>query len=137
MPEKNIISTVKGNERILFVDDDEFVLHAAKMGLERFGYEIVCEMNASMALDHFTENPDRFHLVICDMAMPCMTGLEFVKRLRNVQNRIPVIMCTGQSDEVDERKAKQTGVDAFVLKPIRMKDLARLMRTLIDAEIPT
>ena len=69
-----------GNERILFVDDEESILYAGRMSLERLGYQVEVRLNPVKALELFRANPDQFDLVITDMTMPKMTETNWFKK---------------------------------------------------------
>ncbi len=127
----------KGNERILFVDDEEALVYTAKRTLERFGYEVVAEKNPAEAFDMFREQSDKFDLVITDMTMPQMTGDELAKAIIEIRPDIPVILCTGYSDRITEKIAKQMGVRAFVMKPMVVRELAKTIRRVLDKKVPS
>ncbi len=125
----------KGSERILFVDDDEPITTAVKMVLDRLGYDIVAMTNPDKALEMFREQPEAFDLVITDLAMPQMTGVMLFKMLRDIRIDIPVILCTGYSDKLNDKKAKEMGINAFMLKPLVRQKLAETIRAVLDEEV--
>ena len=84
------------------------------------------------ALEAFRNNPQRFDIVITDMTMPNMTGKELAKELMSIRQDIPVILCTGFSEKIDEKRAKEMGINAFVMKPIVMHDIANTVREVLD-----
>ncbi len=106
--EPKIVSTgpvQKGNERILFVDDQEPIVRMVKQTLERLGYQVVTRTSSLDALEAFRANSDKFDLVITDMTMPNMTGVELAPRLLEIRPDIPIILCTGFSEITDANKA--------------------------------
>jgi len=121
-----------GNETILFVDDEEALVDMAKMILERLGYTVQTSTNPVEALATFEANPTLFDLVISDMTMPQMSGAKLSEKLKEIQNNIPIIICTGHSSFIDEEKSKDIGISAFAMKPITMSEIARLIRTVLD-----
>ena len=121
-----------GNERILFVDDEETIVHMTHLMLERLGYDIETRLDPLDALDLFRSQPHAFDLVITDMTMPQMNGVQLSEELNNVRPDIPVIICSGHSILIDEDKAKQYGIAAYVTKPITMQDLALTIRKVLD-----
>ncbi len=121
----------RGNERILFVDDEEAMVELDKKGLERLGYRVEATTSAQRALELFRSKPDRFDLVISDTTMPEMTGDRLAKEIMETRPDMPVILCTGYSERISEEKAKEMGISAFVMKPISGKELAVTIRQVL------
>ena len=122
----------RGNERILFVDDEQDVANIGREILETLGYGVESITSSSKALDIFRSNPRNFDLVITDMTMPGMTGVDLAKELLRVRPNIPIILCTGFSETVTEEKAKELGIREFLTKPVSFRDLARVIRRVLD-----
>ena len=122
-----------GNERILFVDDEESLVKMAEQMLERLGYEVVTQTNPKEALTLFKADPSQFDLVITDMAMPQMAGDHLAQELMKIRGDIPVILCTGHSARIDEDRAKELVLAAYVMKPLVMRDFANTVRKVLDA----
>jgi signal transduction histidine kinase/ActR/RegA family two-component response regulator len=120
-----------GTERILLVDDEETILTMEKIMLERFGYQVTSRSSSLEALEAFRKSPDRFDMVITDMAMPNMPGDKLSVELTKIRPDIPVLLCTGFSETMSEEKAASLGVKGFILKPIIMKDLAKKIREVL------
>jgi two-component system, cell cycle sensor histidine kinase and response regulator CckA len=118
----------RGNERILFVDDEESITTMIGQMLERLGYQVETQLNPEETLELFKSKPHEFDLVITDMTMPQMTGVKLSEKLKAVRSDIPVIICTGHSSLIDEDKAKKMGLDAYVMKPIMARDIAKTIR---------
>ena len=121
-----------GSERILFVDDEQPIVDIAKQMVEQLGYTVVTKTSSLEALELFRTKPDEFDLVITDMTMPHMTGEELANELMFIRPDIPIILCTGFSRRVTEKKAKAMGIQAFVLKPILRQELAETIRRVLD-----
>lgn len=121
-----------GTEHILFVDDEEAIVLMTQQMLERLGYQVTSHTSSVEALEAFRAKPDAFDLVITDMTMPNMTGIELVPRLREIRADIPVIICTGFSEMVDEEKAKDMGILAYIMKPIVKDEIAVNIRKVLD-----
>jgi PAS domain S-box-containing protein len=122
----------KGTERILFVDDEPSLVEMAERMLRRLGYDVETKTSSVEALDLFKEEPDRFDLVITDIGMPHMAGDMLAQKLIKIRPDVPVIICTGYSDRMDEDNAKERGIKAFVMKPLVMRDLAKTVREVLD-----
>ena len=126
------LETVKcGTERILFVDDEVFIVDAAFLMLSRLGYLVTTRTNSIEALTLFKRLPDKFDLIITDMTMPDMTGIQLTKEVRRIRPDIPIILCTGFSEQIDEQKAKSMGIDALAMKPIAKEQMSKIIRKVL------
>jgi PAS domain S-box-containing protein len=122
----------EGTERILFVDDDESLVEIGQEILQSLGYEVVGTTSSLKALEMFRKEPDRFDLVISDYTMPGMTGLTFAGAVREIRPDVPIILCTGFNENISERKSKEMGINAFAMKPLRLRETAELVRMVLD-----
>jgi len=123
-----------GTERILLVDDEQQVGLVACETLETLGYETILFNTCAAAIQAFGEEPEAFDLVITDMTMPKMTGLELANCLRAIRPDLPMILCTGFSEQINEQKAHASGFQRYLLKPILIRDLAHAVRDVLDAD---
>ena len=121
----------RGNEHILFVDDEKSLAKLGKQMLERLGYKVECKTSSIEALEAFRAKPEDFDLVITDMTMPNMTGEMLARELIGIRPDIPIILCTGFSETTSEEKAKEVGVREFVMKPLEMNLLAKTIRKIL------
>jgi PAS domain S-box-containing protein len=126
---------LKGTERILLVDDEDPIVRMEKKMLERLGYHITMRTSSTDALEAFRAEPDKFDLIITDMTMPNMTGVQLSKKLQEIRPDIPIILCTGFSEQINEIKTKAAGISGYVMKPIVRSELAKKIREAIDKEI--
>jgi len=124
---------LRGNERILLVDDEKLVLGALSQGLERLGYKVTAESSSTAALDRFNKSPDDFDLVLTDQTMPQMSGLELSIAIHSLRPKKPVILITGFSPELNGRSAESLGVAGVLGKPIDFGELSTLMRMELNA----
>ena len=122
----------KGNERILLVDDDPSIINMICQMLKRFGYTVTSMTDSTVALERFKSAPDDFGLVITDMSMPKMSGDQLAAELMKIRKDVPILLCTGHSDAVDEKKARQIGIKGFAMKPLDMSKLASAVREALD-----
>jgi CheY-like chemotaxis protein len=121
-----------GNERILFIDDEKNMVETIPPLLERLGYHVEAATNAGEALKMFLSGPEKFDLVITDQTMPQMTGIEFIKHIREKRQDIPIILCTGFSESIDEGRAIEFGINAFMMKPFEINEIANVVRGVLD-----
>ncbi|MCP5103075.1 MAG: response regulator, partial [bacterium] len=120
-----------GNERILLVDDEEDLVEMEKQMLTKLGYDVVAQTDSLRALELFRENPDSFDLVITDQTMPNLTGVQLTEAIRGIKPGVPIILCTGFSETIDEYNFKSQGISAYMLKPVLKKDMARIIREVL------
>jgi CheY-like chemotaxis protein/anti-sigma regulatory factor (Ser/Thr protein kinase) len=121
-----------GTEHILFVDDEEYLVFMTQQILERLGYRVTSRTSSVEALEAFKAKPDEYDLVITDMTMPNMTGVELSARLKEIKPDIPIILCTGFSEMIDEDKAKNMGIKAYIMKPILKDEIGGAIRKVLD-----
>ena len=121
-----------GHERILFVDDEKAIVEIAQGMIERLGYEVEVRTSSIEAMGMFRANPDRFDLVITDMTMPNMTGDKLAQEILGLRPGMPIILCTGFSEYITEERAQALGIQEFVMKPLVMRDLAKVIRRALD-----
>ena len=84
------------------------------------------------ALTTFQNQPDAFDLIITDQTMPDMTGSDLARRMLQIRPEMPIILCTGYSSLISEEKARSFGIKGFALKPLAKKDIALLIRKVLD-----
>jgi PAS domain S-box-containing protein len=123
-----------GNERILLVDDDEAVAFLEKQMLERLGYQVTSRVSSLEALEAFKAAPGAYDLVISDMTMPNLTGDQLAKAIMAIREDVPVIICTGFSEWIDPKKAAAMGIKGFLMKPVVLSKMARVVRNVLDPE---
>lgn len=113
-----------GQGHILFVDDEVGLASATQILLTDLGYEVSIHTDAQEALTAFCTDAAAFDLVIADQTMPQLTGHELAQALRLTRPDIPIILCTGYSHVIDAARAEDQGIDAFLMKPMDIYDLA-------------
>jgi PAS domain S-box-containing protein len=118
----------QGTERILFVDDEDIQVRAITKLLEHLGYHVVGKSDPTEALEEFRRHPEAFDLAIMDQTMPRMTGGELAREMLGIRPDLPIVLCTGFSESLDEAKALAIGVRAFLMKPFTVKEIAESIR---------
>lgn len=124
------------SERILLVDDEREVAEMTRRVLERLSYQVVMKTDSVEAARVFRSDPEGFDLVITDQTMPHKTGAELARELLSIRPDIPIILCTGFSDLVNEHKAKSLGIRGFLMKPAEASDMAKAIRKAIETSDP-
>ncbi|MGE0474819.1 MAG: response regulator [Nitrospirales bacterium] len=121
-----------GRETILFVDDEETIVRLGQELLTSLGYSVEVETYSPQALATFMQDPHRFDLVITDQTMPSMTGEMLSRELLRIRPDLPIILCTGFSHIMSAEKAKALGIQAYLMKPLAIRDLAPIVRHVLD-----
>ncbi len=130
-PATNLLLRGQG-EHVLFVDDEPALVLAAKRMLERMGYRVTAILDPHGALELFESHPDDFQLVITDMTMPGMTGIDLATRVLQRRPRLPVLLATGFSTTWTVETARALGIRDVVLKPLAMEDLSQAIRRVLQ-----
>jgi len=131
-PEKQQQPLPTGTEHILLVDDEAPIVHLEKQLLERLGYSITSFSSSMDALAAFKTDPYQFDLVITDMHMPQVTGMQLAEKMNAVRPDLPVILCTGFSERINKENAAASGIRGLLMKPLVMRDLAEKIREILD-----
>jgi len=124
----------RGNERILLVDDENIVLDLEKALLEELGYRVTACLSPVNALQRLQEAETDFDLVMTDMTMPKMNGAQLTREILKSYPDMPVIICTGFSELINESKARAIGARDFVMKPFVLREIAAKIRGVLDEE---
>jgi len=131
-PNVNLPPTIPtGTERILFVDDEQSMVRMGQEMLNQLGYTVSVRYSSIDALEAFRAKPDQFDLIITDQTMPNMTGTDLAGEILKIRSDIPIILCTGFSELIDEKEAKSMGFGGFLMKPILMADMANVIREVL------
>lgn len=125
-------SIVGGSESILLVDDEEAIVSVVQRTLKRLGYEVTAFTDPRDAVSEFKAHPGAYQLVISDMTMPHMTGLQLAKAIRDGKPKQPIVICTGFSDMINRNRAGQAGVRKLLMKPLVQGELAKTVRAVLD-----
>lgn len=121
-----------GTERILFVDDEIAIAALGREILERLGYQVTSLISSREALELFIERSDEFDLIITDMTMPHITGLDLVKEVLEKCHDMPIILCTGHSERFTHEDAQELGIKRIMLKPLNINEMAAAVRAVLD-----
>jgi len=124
-----------GNESILIVDDELPIVKMHQQSLEHIGYKTTARSSSVEALQAFKASPNKYDLIITDMTMPQMTGEKLARAVKEIRPDIPVVLCTGFSERVEEY-GKELAIDGILMKPIDKKEMAETVRDLIDRSTP-
>jgi len=118
------------SERILIIDDEESILDILTQLLGPLGYECVTEKSPVKALDILQESD--FALILTDVKMPEMSGLEVVRRAKEVRPETSIVVVTALMDVSNAIEAIRAGADDYVLKPFNLRDITQAVRTALE-----
>ena len=123
-----LIPSAEGNGRILFVDDDREIANTGKEILESYGYQVESQTCPEEVLEAFRNRPDKFDLAIVDLIMPKMTGEELAEEFMRIRPDIPIILCTGNDEEIYKERARKIGIKAVIAKPVTGRGLVNAIK---------
>jgi len=123
---------LRGEERLLIVDDEAALREVVQHILENIGYHVTVAATPIEALARFTATPHDFDMLITDMNMPDMDGAELINKVRALRQDLPVILCTGFSETMNEKATRALGNARYLLKPVTQKELHETIRSLLE-----
>ncbi len=129
----NIADFPTGRERILFVDDEQALVNIARRMLESLGYQVMAMNDAHSALAAFREDPSAFDLVMTDLTMPGMTGIELASQVHDLRPATPIVLLTGYSEEAAQDVEHNAGIHRVLVKPFSFRQLAESARKVLDS----
>jgi PAS domain S-box-containing protein len=121
-----------GSERVLLVDDEPAVRRAARRLLQSLGYQVVTASDGEEALAALRADPAAFDVLVTDQTMPRLTGADLARAALALRPDLPVVLCTGYSEAVDEAAARALGARAFVAKPFDRASLGAAVRAALE-----
>jgi signal transduction histidine kinase/DNA-binding response OmpR family regulator len=124
--------TFGGNERILLVDDEEVLGALCKQGLQLLGYRVTARSDSQEALEEFQHRPQDFDLLITDLAMPGLSGVELTSRIRKIRPDLPAILITGAFQVPEAMDGISTPFDDIIFKPVTIHEMAKSIRHVIN-----
>jgi signal transduction histidine kinase/DNA-binding response OmpR family regulator len=125
-------SNTCSNICILLVEDEGPLLEMGRQLLSKMGYSVEAINDSKTALEFFLTHPNHFDIVITDQSMPGLTGTQLAQELRKSNPHIPIILCTGFSEQVNQENVRSLGIDRFIMKPILKNDIQKAIRSLLD-----
>jgi CheY-like chemotaxis protein len=122
----------QGKETILLVDDEEMIRNLGSLILEKQGYMVIVAKDGQEAIDIYLARKKEIDLVILDLTMPHMTGLEVLERIRAVDPLVKVVLSSGYRGGEEDGMDRFSEASAFLSKPYRADSLVRLVRDVLD-----
>ncbi len=121
-----------GTEHILVVDDEPMVAQINAEILNALGYQVTMQTSSIKALELFQLHGDEFDLVITDLTMPKMTGMELTREILTIRPEMPIILCTGYRELLQKKDAEVPGIREYLYKPVVMREMAVTIRRVLD-----
>jgi two-component system, OmpR family, KDP operon response regulator KdpE len=118
--------------KVLVIDDEPPIRKLLRMGLETQGYQTMDASNAKAALELMSGRPD---LVILDLGLPDMQGLELLRQIRAARDDLPIVVLSSRGDEVAKVAALDQGADDYVTKPFGMEELLARIRAALRHQL--
>ena len=124
-----------GTETILVAEDDLGVRNLVEMVLKKFGYEVLMAVDGRQAVELFREHGDRIGLVLMDIIMPNMNGMEACAEIKALRPEVKVLFLSGYTAEFLQSRGMEDGVD-LIAKPVQPMELLRRVRAVLEEELP-
>ncbi len=118
--------------KVLVVDDEPPIRKLLRMGLSTQGYEILEAPNGKISLELLAQNPD---LVILDLGLPDMQGLELLRMMRARNEAVPIVVLSSRGDEAGKVQALDLGADDYITKPFGVDELLARMRAALRHQL--
>ena len=122
-----------GDERVLWVDDDATIIGMARENLEKSGFRVTSVKDSLEALELFKKSPESFDIVITELTMPKMTGIELAREICSIRHDIPIILLTGYGDVSRNLDTTCEAIRSTIHKPISRAKLVARIREVLDA----
>ncbi|NOX33124.1 MAG: response regulator [Deltaproteobacteria bacterium] len=132
MAEPEDMPVKTGTERVLLVDDDKKVAAMETCMLEKLGYAVTCFTGSLNAFNVFKTNPDMFDVIMTDMTMPDLTGIELACKIYDINPDVPVILCTGHGAFIQKNNLDPVSIKKILKKPVALKELSYFLRQVLD-----
>jgi CheY-like chemotaxis protein len=123
---------IEGTEMILFVDDEDMIVHVGKQILNRLGYKVIIAKGGQEAIELYKENQEKIDMVILDMIMPDVGGKMAYEKLKEINPGIKVLLSSGYSVTGQAQEILDKGCNGFIQKPFNLKDLSLKLREILD-----
>ena len=124
--------------RLLVVEDDDTIRETVGEALASEGYDVLTISEGSTALNFvLNESSNPFALIVLDLMMPGLSGLDFCRELRRVNNTTPILVVSARDTETDRVLGLELGADDFLVKPFGLRELVARCRALLRRSSPS
>jgi len=122
-------SVPNGHQRVMLVDDEEMVLQCEEEVLRSLGYRVMPFSGPHAALEFLRHSPQAIDMIVTDLTMPGMSGMEFAEEACAIKPGIPIVIATGYSERLRREQLERLGIEQVLLKPFSRDELAKTMQT--------
>ena len=130
---QHVLERNRGNsERILLVDDEEYIVEAGRDLLVELGYQVTTDTDPLSALHRVLQGGEQYDLIITDLSMPGISGYELAAKLAESKDSPPVILCSGMNESIDRNSAQLKNVAHVLKKPCSYEDMSAVVRRVLD-----
>ncbi len=130
--EKELDKDMKGNEKIMVVDDEEDIRNVTKEMLEHYGYQVLLAKDGKESVERYAEKRKEVGLVVLDLSLPYLKGEDVMKKIMEINPDARVIVSSGSPDEERIKMLLKLGAKAFIRKPFPFEKLLRLIRNILN-----
>ncbi|TDM10620.1 response regulator transcription factor [Macrococcus lamae] len=117
------------SQKVLVVDDEQSIVTLLQYNLQQAGYDVVTAYDGEEGLNKvFTERPD---IVVLDLMLPKMDGVEVCKAVRSEKNQVPILMLTAKDDEFDKVLGLELGADDYMTKPFSPREVVARIKAIL------
>jgi CheY-like chemotaxis protein len=135
----NTHNHLQDSNYILIVDDESDILSVIRRVIEECGFNTCCFTKPNAALEHYKISPNNHHMVISDLQMPNVNGLEFIRKVKEINSNVKAILMTSSFQTSDSEllllsntnpssSSLNLMIDEFILKPFSIQKLVELIR---------
>lgn len=121
-----------GKERILVVDDESTIVTLLQQMLTKLGYQATGYTSSRQAYEAFIQDPRAYDLILTDLTMPEMTGLDLARRILAAHPEVPIVLSTGFGDNISRERIREFGLRDLIMKPVIYKELGLSVRQALD-----
>ena len=132
LKEETVITIKKGKGTILIIEDEEMMLETCKNLCEHIGFDVIMANNGEEGIKIYNQMKDKVSLIILDMEMPGLNGLETFIELKKINKNVKVIISSGFSKEGNVKTALSKGAKIFLKKPYRLKELSKNINKVLE-----
>ena len=120
-------------ECILYVEDEGDIVEVVQDLLNHLGYDVVATSFGAQAIEFLEAQPDKFDLIITDLNLPDMGGFDLSRSILAIKPGIPILLCTGFNKQFSREDLKKAGIRGVILKPFSMKDIGKVIRSVLNS----
>ena len=117
---------------ILVIEDEEVIRLIYRNHIESFGYSVICAENGKIGLDLFRKHQQQIKIIIIDMIMPVLNGLDTLRLIRDISPLIPVIISSGFIKHEIRKELQILGVHNILSKPFQKEELLKTLKKIIN-----